>query len=57
MPLIFSTGLILEKGGKNWILIMARQISREDFDRLALKIKPEKGDIIFPRYEQFEGIS
>lgn len=28
----------------------AKQISREDFDRLALKIKPEKGDIIFPRY-------
>jgi type I restriction enzyme S subunit len=28
----------------------AKTISREDFDRLALKIKPEKGDIIFPRY-------
>lgn len=28
----------------------AKIISREDFDRLALKIKPEKGDIIFPRY-------
>ncbi|MDV7140007.1 restriction endonuclease subunit S [Maribacter sp. TH_r10] len=28
----------------------AKQISRVDFDRLALKIKPEKGDIIFPRY-------
>ena len=28
----------------------AKTISRADFDRLALKIKPEKGDIIFPRY-------
>jgi len=28
----------------------AKTISKEDFDRLALKIKPEKGDIIFPRY-------
>ena len=28
----------------------AKTISREDFKRLALKIKPEKGDIIFPRY-------
>jgi type I restriction enzyme, S subunit len=28
----------------------AKTISRMDFDRLALKIKPEKGDIIFPRY-------
>ncbi len=28
----------------------AKTISREDFERLALKIKPEKGDIIFPRY-------
>lgn len=28
----------------------AKIISRTDFDRLALKIKPEKGDIIFPRY-------
>ncbi len=28
----------------------AKTISRLDFDRLALKIKPEKGDIIFPRY-------
>jgi type I restriction enzyme S subunit len=27
-----------------------KTISKEDFDRLALKIKPEKGDIIFPRY-------
>jgi len=28
----------------------AKTISKKDFDRLALKIKPEKGDIIFPRY-------
>ncbi len=28
----------------------AKIISRTDFDSLALKIKPEKGDIIFPRY-------
>jgi len=28
----------------------AKTISKVDFDRLALKIKPEKGDIIFPRY-------
>lgn len=28
----------------------AKTISRVDFDRLALKIKPERGDIIFPRY-------
>lgn len=28
----------------------AKTISKEDFERLALKIKPEKGDIIFPRY-------
>jgi len=28
----------------------AKTISKEDFDRLALKIKPEKGDIVFPRY-------
>ena len=28
----------------------AKTISKEDFDSLALKIKPEKGDIIFPRY-------
>lgn len=28
----------------------AKTISKEDFDRLALKIKPQKGDIIFPRY-------
>ncbi|MFA7325716.1 MAG: restriction endonuclease subunit S [Candidatus Kapaibacterium sp.] len=28
----------------------AKTISKEDFYRLALKIKPEKGDIIFPRY-------
>lgn len=27
-----------------------KTISKVDFDRLALKIKPEKGDIIFPRY-------
>lgn len=28
----------------------AKTISQLDFDRLALKIKPQKGDIIFPRY-------
>jgi len=28
----------------------AKTISRADFDRLALKIRPERGDIIFPRY-------
>ena len=28
----------------------AKTISKTDFERLALKIKPEKGDIIFPRY-------
>lgn len=28
----------------------AKLISKQDFYRLALKIKPEKGDIIFPRY-------
>ena len=28
----------------------AKQISREDFERLSQKIKPEKNDIIFPRY-------
>lgn len=28
----------------------AKLISKVDFERLALKIKPEKGDIIFPRY-------
>jgi len=28
----------------------AKTISKEDFKRLSLKIKPERGDIIFPRY-------
>lgn len=28
----------------------AKTISKTDFNRLSLKIKPEKGDIIFPRY-------
>jgi len=28
----------------------AKLISKEDFERLAIKIKPELGDIIFPRY-------
>lgn len=28
----------------------AKTISRKDYVRLSLKIKPEKGDIIFPRY-------
>ena len=37
-----NDGTIDFKGAKN--------ISKEDFDRLSLKIKPQKGDIIFPRY-------
>lgn len=43
-----STGNI----GSNGIIDLknAKNISREDFERLALKIKPSKGDIIFPRY-------
>jgi type I restriction enzyme S subunit len=47
MPYV-STGNI----GKNGKIDFdsAKQISRENFDRLALKIKPERGDIIFPRY-------
>ncbi|MBW2616652.1 MAG: restriction endonuclease subunit S [Deltaproteobacteria bacterium] len=28
----------------------AKTISKEDYKRLSLKIKPERGDIIFPRY-------
>lgn len=47
MPYI-STGNIGKDGKIDFD--NAKQISREDFDRLALKIKPEKGDIIFPRY-------
>ena len=47
MPYV-STGNIGKDGRIDFD--KAKQISRVDFDRLALKIKPEKGDIIFPRY-------
>lgn len=47
MPYV-STGNIGKDGKVDFE--NAKQISRQDFDRLALKIKPEKGDIIFPRY-------
>jgi type I restriction enzyme S subunit len=47
MPYV-STGNIGKDGKIDFN--KAKQISRVDFDRLALKIKPEKGDIIFPRY-------
>lgn len=47
MPYV-STGNIGKDGKIDFD--KAKQISRVDFDRLALKIKPEKGDIIFPRY-------
>jgi len=47
MPYV-STGNIGKDGKIDFD--KAKQISRIDFDRLALKIKPEKGDIIFPRY-------
>ena len=47
MPYV-STGNIGKDGKIDFD--RAKQISRVDFDRLALKIKPEKGDIIFPRY-------
>ncbi|MFT7385514.1 MAG: type I restriction enzyme S subunit [Nonlabens sp.] len=43
-----STGNIKKDGSID--LEGAKTISRVDFDRLALKIKPERGDIIFPRY-------
>ena len=43
-----STGNI--KGDGSIDFEGAKTISKLDFDRLALKIKPEKGDIIFPRY-------
>lgn len=43
-----STGNIGKDGKINFD--KAKLISKNDFDRLALKIKPEKGDIIFPRY-------
>ncbi|XMO87173.1 restriction endonuclease subunit S [Algibacter sp. AS12] len=47
MPYV-STGNIGKDGKIDFD--KAKQISRVDFYRLALKIKPEKGDIIFPRY-------
>lgn len=43
-----STGNLKKDGSIDFI--NAKKISKLDFDRLALKIKPEKGDIIFPRY-------
>lgn len=43
-----STGDINKDGTIDFL--SAKTISKEDFDRLALKIKPENGDIIFPRY-------
>lgn len=43
-----STGNIGKNGGLDFE--NAKQISEADYKRLALKIKPEKGDIIFPRY-------
>lgn len=43
-----STGNIKKDGSIDFD--GAKTISRLDFDRLALKIKPERGDIIFPRY-------
>jgi len=47
MPYL-STGNIKKDGTIDFE--NAKIISYEDFKRLALKIKPEKGDIIFPRY-------
>jgi len=43
-----STGDINKDGTIDFL--SAKTILKEDFDRLALKIKPENGDIIFPRY-------
>jgi type I restriction enzyme S subunit len=43
-----STGDINKDGTIDFL--SAKTISKQDFDRLALKIKPENGDIIFPRY-------
>ncbi len=43
-----STGNLKKDGSIDFM--NAKTISKNDFDRLALKIKPEKGDIIFPRY-------
>lgn len=43
-----STGNIGKNGGLDFE--NAKRISEADYKRLALKIKPEKGDIIFPRY-------
>src|SRR5690606_5112010 len=43
-----STGNIAKDGKIDFE--NAKLISREDFDRLSVKIKPENGDIIFPRY-------
>ena len=55
MPRPFENGIpYLSTGniGKDGTLDFesAKRISPDDFKRLALKIKPEKGDIIFPRY-------
>ncbi len=47
MPYL-STGNLKKDGSIDFD--NAKTISKDDFDRLALKIKPEKGDIIFPRY-------
>lgn len=43
-----STGNILKDGSIDFE--NAKLISKKDYNRLSLKIKPEKGDIIFPRY-------
>ncbi|MEA3359592.1 MAG: restriction endonuclease subunit S [Thermodesulfobacteriota bacterium] len=43
-----STGNLKEDGTIDFA--NAKTISKEDFKRLSLKIKPERGDIIFPRY-------
>ena len=55
MPKSFTSGLPylstgnLKKDG-TIDFANAKTISKEDFKRLSLKIKPESGDIIFPRY-------
>jgi len=43
-----STGNLKKDGSIDFV--NAKIISEIDFKRLALKIKPERGDIIFPRY-------
>ncbi len=43
-----STSDITEKGEIDFTA--AKRIKKDDFIRLSSKIKPEKGDIIFPRY-------